>query len=60
MKRRGLNCLIPHGSFFPLLKPDYCCCYKSTVGKHYISLFGDTSVEAGLVGAIQNYGNIKL
>ena len=22
-----------------LLKSDYCCCCKSTVGKHYISLF---------------------
>ena len=53
-------CLIPHGNFPTLLKSDYCCCCKSAVGKHYISLFEEKSVEYGLVEAIQNYGNIKL
>ena len=41
-------------------KTDYCYCFKSTVGKRYISLFEEKSVEEGLVEAIQNYGNMKL
>ena len=52
--------LIPYGNFPMLLKTDYCCCCKSTVGKHYISLFEKKSMDEGLVEAIKNYGNIKL
>ena len=42
--------------FSTLLKTDYCCCCKSTAGKHYISLYEEKSAEEALVEAIQNYG----
>ena len=45
-------CLIQHGNFPKLLKSDYCCCCKTSVGKHYIGLFEENSAEEGLVEAI--------